>query len=114
VTESLEHVLADERAAAVVLRDRGFGQQADMIEGVVDRVEAAASLFLTWLGESDAKLWTGWSDRTIRRRFRELYDSGNARVATNGAKQFRAASLPRRADVEGAREAGRRGIRRVA
>lgn len=106
---TLEQVLADAREEAAVLRRHGHADQATAIEGVLDRVREAAESYLTWLNEGDAVLYSGLAVGTLRRRFRELEDAGNARWNARNEREYRQSALPRRPNVAAAREAGRRG-----
>lgn len=112
--DDLAQVLADERGQAATLRAKGFAREADIADGILDRVKAAAEDYLTWLGEGDAELWSGLRPRTLRRRFRELLDARNARYNDRGQREYRAAALPRRANLAAVREAARRGLRMPA
>lgn len=114
MSETLEQVLADERGAAQVLRAKGDPRGADLIDGVVDRVRAAAEDFVTWLSEGDARLRSGRSMSWLRGRFAEWAESGHARMSAKNQREYRQVVVPRRANVSAAREAGRRGERRSA
>lgn len=109
MTDALEQVLADAREQANALRITGNAGQATYVDQLCDRVAAAAEPYLRWLSESEARLYSGLALRTLRRRFRELLEAGNARYSAKGDREYRMSGLPRHADVAGAREAGRRG-----
>lgn len=107
--DSLDQVLADAREHASTLRLTGNTGQAQYVDQLCDRVAAAAEAYLRWLSEKEARLYSGLAARTLRRRFRELLEAGNARYGERGEREYRMSGLPRHADVAGAREAGRRG-----
>ena len=107
---TLEQVLADERGQAAVLRAKGHELEARVIESLCDRVAHASRDYLLWLSEPDAALWSGKSAAWLRARFTELQEHGNAETRGR-VRYYRAICLPRRADLSGAREAGRRGER---
>lgn len=73
---------------------------------LLDEVRAAAEDFITWLPESDAMLKSGLSERTLRRRFREMLDCGTARWGHTG-REFLAKCIPQRPDLIAARARGR-------
>lgn len=106
---SLEQILAEARADAAVLRRTGHEHDAALIERFVKDVEVSAEEWLRWLSENDARLRSGLSSRTLRRRFSEWARSGNARYNVKKEREYRMAVVPRRANVENARVAGRRG-----
>lgn len=103
----LADIIADAREEASILRRAGHGQQADYVDALLDKVYAAAEDYVTWLSESAAELKSGLSVKTLHRRWRELYDSGNARYNTKGEREYRSCAIPNRPDVAAAREAGR-------
>lgn len=104
-TPELSDVLANARGEAAVLRRAGNTGQAGYIDQLCDQVKDAAEDYMRWLSEDDALLKSGWSSRTLHRRFGDLVECGLARW-TNGARQFRACAIPQRADTVGARARG--------
>jgi hypothetical protein len=102
--------LADERGQAAVLRHNGHVHDAELLERVCARVAQAARDYLLWLGEPDAALWSGKSAAWLRSRFEEWREHGNAEMRGR-VRHYRAICLPRRLDLDAAREAGRRGER---
>ena len=107
--KALEQVLSDIRGDAAVLRTRGHLHDADLMDTICDDVSQAAELYITWLNEPDAKLYSGLAERTLRRRFHELLDADNARYGEKGERIYRAAALPRRPALAAARNAARLG-----
>lgn len=101
----LADVLADARGDAAVLRKAGNAGQADYIDGLCDRIRDSAEDYLRWISEPDALLKSGWTDRTLRRRFAELLECGLARW-NDGEREFRAIAIPQRADTNAARARG--------
>lgn len=114
MSKPLEQVLADWRGDASVLRARGHETDATLIENLCGEVAGAAEEFIRWLSEDDARLRSGLSRRSLRRRFRELFDAGHARYNAKGDREYRMTVIPMRAEVESARSAGRRGEKRRA
>jgi len=107
----LAEVLANARGEAAVLRRAGNEGQADYIERLCDAVKDAAEDYMRWLEEPDALLKSGWSERTLRRRFTELLECGLARW-NDGRRQFRACGIPQRADTDAQRRRGARMVTR--
>lgn len=103
----LAQIIADSREEVSVLARAGHKDQAEYIDTLLDKVHAAAEDYITWLPESAAELKSGLSVKTLRRRWRELYDSGNARFNAKGEREYRSCAIPNRPDVAAAREAGR-------
>lgn len=108
--KSLEQVIADARGEAAVLRKQGHGAQADSIERVCGDVAEAAHEFITWLSEGEAQLRSGRSGEWLRRHFAEWEAAGHARKDRR-QRFYRMLIVPRRPDLESAREAGRRAAR---
>ena len=104
--EQLEQVLADAYADAAALKRAGHTRDAEMITSLLDRVRRASRTYLLWLNEADARLWSGMSRRWLRTEFEKLEALGFAELR-EGKPWFRACALPRRADLEELREAGR-------
>ncbi len=106
----LEDVLADERGAAAVLRARGHPRDADLIEGVCERVARAAEPYLTWLSETDAKLRSGKSSDWLRSRFALWSSQGLARWSpmNKRARQYRELIVPVRPHLDAVRARARR------
>lgn len=100
-------VLADERGQAAVLRSKGHGHDADLIEAICDRFAAAAHPYLNFMSEPNAMLRTGNSDRQMRRLFAELEPRGDAKKI-DGKRYYRECMLEPRPNLSAAREAGRR------
>ena len=106
MTETLEQVIADERADAAVLARNGHRHDAELLERVLARVEKAARYYLLWLHENEAESWSGRSARWLRAEFHTLAALGLAEWR-QGRRYFRACALPRRAEFADARQAGR-------
>lgn len=102
----LAQVLADAREEAQVLRRAGNAAQADYLEALLGRVRDAAEDFLTWLSEPDAILKSGLTERTLRRRFRDMLDCGTARYGPKRKREYLSACIPNRPDVREARARG--------
>lgn len=104
MTDLIE-VLAEARGDAAVLDRAGNTGQAQYIVALCDKVRDSARDYMTWLEERDAKLKSGWTDRTCRRRFAEYLECGLARWSGD-VRQFRACAVPPRANVDAARARG--------
>ena len=105
---TLEQVLADAREEANTLRGAGHGGQADYIDRLLDAVQESAHDYLTWVNETEAKLRTARPVAWLRGRWPGWRRDGNARLGRDGGREYRLIVLPRRADVAGARAAGKR------
>lgn len=95
---TVEEVLANEREEAAILRARGLADRADDIERVCDRVAQALDVYLRWLSETEASLWSGRSPDYLRQRFAGMAADGNARKQGR-SRFYRASALPRTADI---------------
>ena len=105
--ERLEQVIADEREAAAILRGKGHPHDATLLEGLLDRVSAAAEDYITWLSEDDARLRSGHTVYWLRARFGGWESQGHARW--NGRKrEYMMLIIPQRTHPSAAREQGRR------
>lgn len=105
----LEEVLQEAEAEALVLRQHGHHDQAKTIERLVQKVREAASEYLDWLSESNARLYTGRSERWLRSRFTALEQRRLARVHHH-RRQYRRIALEHRGTADAAREAGERAV----
>lgn len=94
VSTELEQVLAEARSDAAVLRRAGNIGQADYIMSFVERVERSQSDYLRKLTVEEAQARSGWSERTLRRRFRELALCNFAGYTPSGTMWFRACVIP--------------------
>lgn len=106
MTASLEQIIADAREEAQVLRRAGNVGQAEYVDGLLTKVRDAAEDFITWLSESDAMLKSGLSERTLRRRFRDMLDCGTARYGNGRKREYLACGIPRQPDVQRQRARG--------
>ena len=104
---TLEEVLAAMRADAVVLRRFGDAAAAEQLERYATGVETVTQDFREWLTEAEARLRSGKSIAWLRKYFPEWEAAGLAKQAGRN-RQYRALVIPRRVDIETAREAGRR------
>lgn len=102
----LEQVIGDWRASAQASRRLGVASTAELVEQIMQDVEAAAEEYLRWLSEEDAVLRSGKQRGWFRSRFPEWERAGNAR--RNGRKrEYRMLIVPQGADTLSARIAGR-------
>lgn len=105
----LDQVLADMRGEAAVLRRAGHREQADAYERFAALVADATEDYRTFLTEPQAALRSGKSRDWLRARFAGWLADGNAREGhRRGEREYRQVVIPRRANLEAAREAGRR------
>ena len=103
----LAEVLANWRGQAAVLRARGHGLQGTAIEELCDDVARTAESFLNWLSEDEAVLRSGRSRAWLRARFAELESDGNAKH--DGRRRlYRECVIPKRANLDRARDEARR------
>lgn len=109
MSESLEQVLIDAREELNGIAVGSSAVKIEYVDALIDRVREAADPFITWLSESDAMLKSGLSERTLRRRFREMLDCGTARHGRNGAREYLAKCIPPRPNLAAARARGRGG-----
>ena len=111
MTRPLETVLADWHEKASVLRAVKHAHDAELIDAICDEVTRSAEDYLRFLSESDAMLRSGKSAEWLRARFTEWSDQGHAEKRKT-VRYYRAIVVPRRPDLESARDQGRRGERR--
>ncbi len=110
---TLEQVLADWRGDAAVVRKHGDKHTADVIERLCDAVARAAEDFLVWLGEDDAILRSGHTRAWLRGRFAQWESQGHAKHV-NRRRYYRQLVVPRRIDLDAARDDARRTARESA
>lgn len=103
--KSLETVLADWREKASAARMLRHPHDAELIEEFTKDVAEAGEAFMTWLGESDAVLYSGHSVPWLRQRFMTWEREGLARWSLRGRRerQYLQCILPRRADLDAIR-----------
>lgn len=102
----LGQIVADAREDVQLLKRTGNVGQAEYLTSLLDRIKESAEDYLTWLSEDKSHIKSGLSYRTLRRRFRELYDCGLARYNAKGEREFRSCAIPQRPDAVLARAAG--------
>lgn len=103
----LAQIIADAREEVSVLSRAGHKEQADYVDALLDKVYGAAEDYITWLSEPNAVLKSGWSVKTLHRRWSEFFDARNARYNQKGEREYRSCAIPNRPDVAAAREQGR-------
>lgn len=108
----LQSVIDRWASDAVVLRRNGETRLADTLERCVREATGAAEEWLTWLSEADAALRSGHGKTFFRARREEWRRQGHARQVARFKWEFRAAVIPRRANVMRAAEEGREAARR--
>ena len=99
----LNQVLADAREEARIIHRSGNQQQAAYLTDLLERIEESTEDYRTWLSEEKAQLKSGLSFRTLRRRFRELYECGLARYNLKHEREYRSVAIPSRPEVERAK-----------
>lgn len=102
----LSEIVSVWREQASVLRARGHTREARTIDALLDEVSRSARAYLNWLSEQEAMLRSGRSVGYFRARFAEWAQEGNARQ--DGRRRlYRECIVPRRADLDAAREAAK-------
>lgn len=108
--KSPEQVITDWRGDAQVLRSRGHGHDADLLEKCADEIGGALGGFLKWLTEGEAMLKSGRSKDYFRSHFAEWAALGLAELRNN-QRFYRSVIVPQRAHASAAKLAGLRGER---
>ncbi|HET8771892.1 MAG TPA: hypothetical protein VFM71_12985 [Gemmatimonadaceae bacterium] len=106
-------VIARWRADEDALRRCGNVVGADLLKRCADEATEAAEEWLTWLSEADAALRSGRSIPWLRARFEGWKREGHARQTGRTTRVYRAAIVPRRANLVQAAEAGRKAAREL-
>ena len=104
IMKPLETVLADWREKASTLRSVRHQHDADLIDAFCDDVARAAEDYMSFLSETDAMLRSGKSVGWLRARFAEWLEQGHAEKR-KVVRYDRALVIPRRPDLEAARDA---------
>ncbi len=102
-TRDLGQILADAREEAKIIARMGNTQQATYLTDLLDKIGEATEDYNTWLSEEKANVKSGLSYRTLRRRFKELFDCGLARYNMKHQREYRSVAIPSRPDVEQAK-----------
>jgi hypothetical protein len=113
VTNDLQTVLDRWTADAAVLRRNGEVRLADTLDRCAAEARTAAEEWLTWLSETDAELRSGYRAAYFKARREGWRRDGNARQVARFKWEYRAAVVPRRANVMRAAEEGRAAARRA-
>lgn len=108
----LQTVITRWQEDAAVLRRNGETRLADALDRCAAEASGAAEEWLTWLTEADATLRSGYGAAYFRARREEWRRQGHARQVARFKWEFRAAVIPRRANVMRAAEEGREAARR--
>jgi hypothetical protein len=103
VSRAIEQIIADERENARMLKRMGNEQQATYLLNLFDEIAGSLEDYVTWLSEEKSMLKSGLSARTLRRRFRELFDCGLARYNMKHEREYRSIAIPSRPEVEQAK-----------
>lgn len=99
MTAHLDQAFADALEDAQVLRKRGHGHDAELIEQLVADFRKAAGLHLAWLSEGDAVLRSGKKLAWLRKRRRGWAVQGFARRRPDGRWEYLACVVPQQLDV---------------
>ncbi|HEU4589024.1 MAG TPA: hypothetical protein VFS11_10265 [Gemmatimonadales bacterium] len=111
--QTLEHLLADWRGDAAVLRRQGMAERAALLEQHADAVRRVAEPWLRKLWEDEACLKSGHHPRWFKARHAEWEEMGLA--GTEGRRRwYRDAIVPQRKHLSAAREDARTTARREA
>lgn len=105
LTMDLSQLITDKREEVAMLERAHASVQPEYLTDLLDQFKAASEDFITWLSESDAMLKSGLSERTLRRRYREMLDCGTARWGKTG-REYMAKCIPNDPDVIAARARG--------
>lgn len=111
--KDLAVIIAKWKAEAEVVRRRGNTAVADALAACADEAEESAEEWLTWLTEEDAALRSGFTVKWIRARFEAWVREGHARQNGKRSRIYRAAIIPRRANIIDATAAGRSAARQL-
>jgi hypothetical protein len=110
----LDTIIRRWKGDAAVLRRNGESRLADALDRCADEATDAAAEWLTWLSESDAELRSGRARGWFRARRDVWRRDGHARQIARGKWEYRAAIVPRRADLATAAAEGRAAARKAA
>lgn len=105
----IECVLADAHEEAATLRRNGYIAEADARERMLREIENATISYRSWRTEGEAALASGKSEAWFRQRFPQWLAQDLARYNPLKPRQreYRALIVPRKANVEAAREEAR-------
>lgn len=105
-----EQVITDWRGHAQVLRARGHGHDAALLEQCADEITTALGAFLVWVSEADAMLKSGRQIDYFRSRFAEWAAQSVPMAELRGRHRwYRSLIVPQRTHASAARMAGLRG-----
>ena len=104
--EHLREVLADAKSDSDRLQRLGFEREAKLLRTFAQRVEQSSKPWLSFLSEIDASLFSELKPRVLRRRFAGWETRGFA-YQQGRTRFYCEAILPRRADLQAARDDGR-------
>lgn len=90
----LNEIIANAREQANVLRLTGNAGQAEYVDQLVTQIADATEEVRKWISEADAHLRSGWSMRTLRRRFQEWLVTGHARQNARKEREYRLDIIP--------------------
>lgn len=105
MAKALETLIADYREDAAALHRMMNTHDALLIERFCDEVSAAAEDYITFLSDTEAVLWSGYTKDWLRQQFPRWERDGHAKVREHGKRDrlYRRCILPRRANVGAAR-----------
>jgi hypothetical protein len=110
---ALEQVLADWASKAAVLRSTHHGHDAELIDQVCRDVRDAAEDFLTWLSEPEAVLHSNHTVSWLRARF-PTWEAQGLAERDGRRRRYRLIALPRRQNLDRARDQARLAVRGAA
>ena len=105
--KDLEQILVDAAEEANTLDAHGAAFSVRRMRELLAAVRESAEPYTRFVIESDARIYSGKSVEWLRARFAEWEGEGHAK-RVQGKRWYRLIVLPRRPDLEAAREAGRR------
>ena len=109
----LQATLDQWKADATALRRNGQVALADVLDRCAREARESAEEWLTWLSEPNAAMRSGFGIKWFRARREVWRRDGHARAVGRGQWEYRAAIVPRRANLVSAAAQGRAAARRA-
>ena len=105
--KDLPQLLLDASEEASVLEANGAAFSVRRVRELLGEIAEAAEPYTRFIVEADARIYSNKSVEWLRGHFPEWEAEGHAK-RVQGKRWYRLIVLPRRPDLEAAREAGRR------
>jgi hypothetical protein len=115
MAKPIETLLADYRADIDALDRTLNDHDARLLEKFVNEVSESIDEYITFLPETEASLWSGYSKDWLRQQFPRWERQGHAKLRESGKRDrlYRRCILPRRANVGAARADAVRAARKA-